>query len=305
MSMQTAKKETIKRSRNDRVFQGIILTIMILTLIIVLYPLLYILAASVSDPYAVQRGEMWLIPIGLNVEAYQRLFAYQDIWTGYLNTIFYTVAGTLLALAITLPAAYAMSRREFVGRGILMVMVMITMFFSGGLIPTYLNLKNLGLVNTQLLMIITGASSAYNLLVSRTFFANLPNELIESCKIDGANNFRVFGQIVLPLSKPIIAVMAMYFGVSHWNDYMTGLIYLQNRAYFPLQLILREILVQNQVAASMIVDIDEAAVAAELARVSQLLKFSSIIVSSLPLLIIYPFLQRFFIKGVMIGAIKG
>lgn len=224
---------------------------------------------------------------------------------GYLNTIGYTVFGTILSLIITIPSAYALSRKEFVGRGILTTMVMITMFFSGGLIPTYLNIKKLGLLNTRALMIITGATSAYNIIVSRTFFSGIPNDLIEACRIDGANNFTLFAKIVLPLSKPIIAVMAMYAAVAHWNDYMTGLIYLQNRALFPLQLILREILVQNEVAASMIVDIDEAAVAAELARVSQLLKFSSIIVASLPLLIIYPFLQRFFIKGVMIGAVKG
>ena len=307
--MNTLLKETrLSRSREtkgDKVFQFIVGLLMFLTLIIVLYPLIYILSASVSNPYAVSRGKMWLWPVGFTFEGYKLLFTYQDIWTGYGNTILYTVLGTLLALAVTLPAAYAMSRPEFVGRGALMVMVMITMFFSGGLVPTYLNIRKLGLLNTRTLMIICGASSAYNLLVSRSFFSALPNDLVEAARIDGAGNFRIFYQMVLPLSKPIIAVMAMYFAVSHWNDYMTALIYLQDRKLFNLQVILREILTQNELAASMATDVDALAYAEERARLSQMIKYSSIIVSALPLLIAYPFLQRFFIKGVMIGAVKG
>lgn len=277
---------------------------LILVMLLVLYPLVYVLSASFSDPYAVSGGEMILWPVRFTLEGYQRILGYGELWTGYANTLFYTVAGTVLALAVTLPAAYAMSRPEFVGRGVLMVMVMITMFFSGGLIPTYLNIKNLGLLDTRLLMIICGASSAYNLIVARTFFASLPNALVEAARIDGASNTRVFCRIILPLSKPIIAVMALYFAVPHWNDYITPLIYLRDRELFPLQIFLKEILMQDQMSASMALEDGALEFVQDKARIAEMVKYASIVVSSLPLIVIYPFLQRYFIKGVMIGAVK-
>lgn len=285
-------------------FDFVVIAMLTVILIAAAYPLIYVVSASMSDPVAVSSGKMWLFPVDFTLEGYLRTIQYKEIWTGYVNTIFYTVAGTLLALVVTLPAAYAMSRPEFYGRGTLTVMVMITMFFSGGLIPTYLNIQRLGLLDSRLLLIINGASSAYNLIVARTFFAGLPSSLIEAARIDGASNTKVFAKVILPLSKPIIAVMALYFAVPHWNEYFTPLIYMQTREKFPLQVFLREILIQNQLDASMALDADAAALMEQKARIAHLVKYSSIIISSLPLIIIYPFLQRYFIKGVMIGAVK-
>ncbi len=299
------RKNAIAQSRADNAFDILNKIAMYAVLLVVLYPLVYIVSASFSDPYRVAGGEMWLWPVGFTLEGYERLLHYSEIWLGYGNTIYYTVVGTLLALAVTLPAAFAISRRDFVGKGFLMLMIMITMFFSGGLIPTYLNIRNLGLLNTRTLMIITGASSAYNLIISRTFFTTLPEEMLEAAKIDGCSHTRLFCQIVLPLSKPILAVMAMYFAVGHWNNYFTAMIYLQDRALFPLQLFLREILIQSKVSVEMMADVDAAEVLNESARVAEMVKYSSIIVATLPMMVAYPFLQRFFIKGVMIGAVKG
>lgn len=248
---------------------------------------------------------MWLWPVGVSLEGYQRMLSYGEIWMGYANTVVYTIAGTLVALAVTLPSAYSLSRRDFVGGKILMILVMITMFFSGGLIATYINIKNLGLLNTRLLMIINGACSAYNLIVSRTFFSSIPSELQEAARIDGCSNFKLFFSIVLPVSKPIIAVMAMYYAVVHWNDYFTAMIYLKDRTLFPLQLFLREILIQSQVSADLLADVEMAESIAAKARISSMIKYCSIVISTLPMLIAYPFFQRFFVKGVMIGAIKG
>lgn len=286
-------------------FDFVVIALLCVIFIAVAYPLVYVISASVSDPVAVSSGKMWLLPVDFTMEGYQRVIAYKEIWTGYANTIFYTVTGTLVALAVTLPAAYAMSRPEFYGRGALTIMVMITMFFSGGLIPTYLNIQILGLIDTRLLLIINGASSAFNLIVARTFFAGLPGSLLEAPRIDGASNTKIFAKVILPLSKPIIAVMALYFAVPHWNEYFTPLIYLQSRELFPLQVFLREILIQNQLDASMALEADAAALMEEKARIAHMVKYASIVISSLPLIIIYPFLQRYFIKGVMIGAIKG
>ena len=278
---------------------------MLLVLIIVVYPLIYILSASFSDPASVSGGEMWLWPVGFSLEGYVRMLGYSEIGLGYSNTIVYTAAGTLTALAVTLPAAYTLSRKDFVGRGVLTVLVLITMFFSGGLIATYINIKNLGLLDSQLLMIINGACSAYNLIVSRTFFSSIPPELQEAAQIDGCSNFRLFFKIILPVSKPIIAVMAMYYAIGHWNDYFTAMIYLTDRAKYPLQLFLREILIQSRVSADLLADVELAESIAAKARISSMIKYCSIIISTIPLLVVYPFFQRFFVKGVMIGAVKG
>ncbi len=301
-------KPNHKRKYTDRdwAFDIINYFLSLVVLIIVLYPLVYTLSASFSDPFRVADGDMWLWPVGFTVEGYERLFGYSEIWLGYMNTIIYTVGGTMLSLVVTLPCAYALSRKDFVGRGILMTMIMITMFISGGLIPTYINIKNLGLLDTRTLMFITGLTNAYNLIVSKTFFdSTIPAELQESGRIDGCSDTRLFLQIVLPLSKPIIAVMAMYFGVAKWNEYFTPMIYLKTREFFPLQLFLREILIQDQVAAQIITDVELAESLAMRARVSAMIKYTSIVVSTLPMIIVYPWIQKFFIKGVMIGAIKG
>ncbi len=298
----------IKKNRqhaSDVLFDCINYLAMLLVLIIVVYPLIYILSASFSDPASVSGGEMWLWPVGFSLEGYVRMLGYSEIGLGYSNTIVYTAAGTLTALAVTLPAAYTLSRKDFVGRGVLTVLVLITMFFSGGLIATYINIKNLGLLDSQLLMIINGACSAYNLIVSRTFFSSIPPELQEAAQIDGCSNFRLFFKIILPVSKPIIAVMAMYYAIGHWNDYFTAMIYLTDRAKYPLQLFLREILIQSRVSADLLADVELAESIAAKARISSMIKYCSIIISTIPLLVVYPFFQRFFVKGVMIGAVKG
>lgn len=295
------------KNKADLLFDSVNYILMFGVLIIVLYPLIYVISASFSDSYKVSSGEMWLLPKGFTLEGYKRLFNYNEIWLSYLNTIYYTVIGIAFNLAVTLPCAYSLSRKDFQGRGLIMLIIIITMFFSGGLIPSYININNLNLINTRLIIIIGGATSAYNIIVSRTFFSTtIPNELQEASKIDGCSNWKLFLKIVLPLSKPLIAVMALFFGVGHWNSYFGPMIYLKDRELFPLQLILREILIQSKVSAEMAaVDADMAIAVEELARISEMIKYTSIIVATVPMLILYVFLQKYFVKGVMIGAIKG
>lgn len=303
------KRERAMRSfkGEDRAFDRINLVILTIALLVVLYPLLYIVSASFSDPALVYNGEMWLLPKGFTLDGYRRVLEYQELWTGYGNTIFYTVGGTLLNLLVTLPCAYALSRRDMAGRTFILTLFMITMYIGGGLIPEYLNLRDLNLLNTRTLMLISGLVSTHNLIVSRTFFGSIPIELQESAKIDGASDFRILFSIVLPLSQAIIAVMALYYGLTHWNSYFNAMIGLRDRSLYPLQLYLREILVQSQISAAVLetADMDSAAALLEKQKVANLIKYVVIIVSSAPLLMIYPFLQRFFIKGVMIGSVKG
>ena len=278
-----------------------------LTLIVVLYPLIYVLSASFSDPDTLYNGTMWLLPKGFTLDGYRRIAGYADLWLGYGNTIFYTVAGTVLNLAVTLPCAYALSRKDLAGRNWFMTMFIITMYISGGLIPSYLNLKGLGLLDTRAVLLISGLTNAYNIIVSRTFFqASIPLELQESATIDGCTDFGVFIKIALPLSKAIIAVMALYFGLMHWNDYFNAMIVLRNRNLYPLQLFLREILVQSQISAAMLENAEAETINAllEKQKVANLLKYGIIVVSAFPLLVIYPFLQRYFVQGVLIGSIK-
>lgn len=296
--------------KGDHFFQVVITIILLLFFVIQIYPLLYVISASFSDADAVKAGELVLFPVGFNLEGYKFVLQYKDIWTGYLNTTFYTVAGTLLNLAVTLPCAYALSCEEVVGRNKIMVFFMITMYISGGLVPGYLNIKALGLVNTRAVMIINGALSVYNMIVARTFFASsIPNELKEAAKIDGSSTFGIFFRIVMPLSKAIIAVMTLYYGVAHWNAYFNAMIYLDDREKYPLQLFLREILMQSKLigaaASNGSLTDDEMKMYEELARSADLVKYCVIIIATLPMMIIYPKLQKFFEKGVMIGSVKG
>lgn len=295
------------QSIGDRVFDTSNSIITFVTMLTVLYPLLYILSASVSDPTYVQSGKMWLFPKGFTLEGYERLLQYDEIWLGYFNAILYTVIGTLLNLAVTLPCAYALSRKDFIGRNFLFTAILITMFFNGGMIPTYLVIKQLGLLDTRLMMFITGATSAYNLIVCRTFFSTtIPVEMQEAGFMDGCSNSRFFFSIILPLSKPIIAVMCLFFGVWHWNNYFHSMIYLRRRELYPLQLFLREILVQQQMSVQMMAAGDTAVDALDKqARVAEMVKYSSIIVATLPVIAVYPFLQKFFVQGVTLGAVKG
>lgn len=295
----------------NKIFQFVLNVFMVLFFCIELYPLLYVVSSSFSDPNAVQAGEVVLFPKGFSLEGYKYVFANKEIWTGYFNTIFYTVIGTLVNLAVTLPCAYAMSRKELSGKGIFMIYFMITMYISGGLIPSYLNVKSFGLLNSRFFMLINGALSVYNMIVARTFFASsIPYELTEAAKIDGCNDFRIFRRIVLPLSKSLTAVMVLYYGIAHWNNYFSAMIYLNDRNKFPLQLFLREILVNSQLLSALSENAQgysesEIEALMRLAENATLVKFCVIVVSALPLMLIYPKLQKHFEKGVMIGSVKG
>ncbi|KTD85832.1 carbohydrate ABC transporter permease [Paenibacillus etheri] len=298
----------IKLSKRDRIFLICTYTYVAIALLLVAYPILYIISASISDPKMVASGEMWLLPKGITFKGYEIVFQNSKIWTGYGNTILYTLLGTTINLVVTMPAAYALSRKDFVGRGFFMGMFMVTMFIGGGLVPTYMLVKGLGMVNTMWALVLPGAASIWNIIVSRTFFANsIPAELQDAAQIDGATNIRLFLRIVLPLSMPIIAVMALFYGVGHWNSYFGAMIYLNDDAKYPLQLVLRQILVLQEMQSQVggIIDATAAAAQNNKAEIASLVKYGVIIVSTLPIIVVYPFLQRYFVQGVMIGSVKG
>ena len=237
------------KSQRDRTFVIVMYVVLILLLIVMLYPLIFVISASFSNPKAVAGGRMILWPVEPSLDGYKYLMQYTEIWSGYANTFFYTIVGTVLNLAATLPCAYAMSRRDLKGRQFLMVFFMITMYFSGGLIPGYLNVKQLGLLNTRTVILVVGLVSTYNLIVCRTFFmTTIPMEIQEAAIIDGCDDFQIFGRIVFPLSKAITVVMALYYGVGRWNSYFAEMIYLKDRGKYPLQLFLREILTKSTFA---------------------------------------------------------
>ena len=299
----------IKESRGDKLFLAFVYLFLTAALIVVLYPLVYMLSASVSTPRFVNSGEMWLLPKGFTLEGFKLVLDNAKIWMGYRNTILYTVVGTLINLAVTLPAAYALSRSDFYGRQLFMILILITMFFNGGLVPTYLVVRDLGLINSMWALILPVSATVWNIIVARTFFhSTIPKELQEAAHIDGCTNLRLFIKIVLPLSSPIIAVMALFYGVMHWNSYFSALIYLNDESKFPLQMILRQILVLQEATAETTggtMTADMAAIASSKAELASMVKYSVIIVSTLPIIAVYPFLQRFFVQGVMIGSVKG
>ena len=296
------KKTGIRVSPADRIFDILNYVFLTLCLLIVAYPLYFIVIASVSDPTAVYAGKVILWPARFTLEGYQRILAYESFFTGYRNTVIYTVVGTTVNVLITIPGAYALSRKDLVGRNIFMMGVTFTMIFSGGLIPTYLLVISLNLYNTMWALILPVAVSAWNLIVARTFFQQtIPDELLEAATLDGAGNTQFFLRVVLPLSKSIIAVMVLFYAVNHWNSYFNALIYLKSAEKYPLQLVLRNILFENSLGDM----VEDASTLALQQRLGDLIKYGIIIASSLPLLILYPFLQRFFIQGVMIGAVKG
>lgn len=297
----------IKQAFEDRMFQSINNGFLLITTLLVLYPLVYIVSASLSDPTYVNSGQMWLWPRGFTLEGYDRVFRNPDIWTGYLNSAIYTVAGVLINLAVTLTCAYALSRRELPGRKSITLIIVFTMFFSGGLIPSYLLVKSLGLVNTYWALLLPSAASAINIVVSRTFFqSNISREMEEAASMDGCSDFRMFLVIILPLSKALIAVMALFYGVGHWNQYFGALIYLSDRELYPLQLFLREILVQQEISSQMLTTGgDLELMMSEQTRIAELIKYAVMIVAALPLIVVYPFVQKHFVQGVMIGSLKG
>ena len=295
----------IRETRGDRVFGAINITILTFFFLIVFYPLYFVVIASISDSQLVSTGQIVFIPRGITIEGYIRVFQDSSILNGYQNTLFYTFVGTLFNLFLTLPAAYALSKKDLVGRNILMGVFAFTMYFGGGLIPTFLLIKDLNLLDTYWVLILISGVSCYNLIIARTFFATgVPAELEEAAAIDGCSRFRLFISIVLPLSKALIGVLALYYGIARWNSWFPAMIYLDNRDKAPLQLILRDILIQNQ---KMAMDDTGIGTDAEQRRLylASLLKYCLIIVSSVPVLVIYPFMQKYFDKGVMLGSIKG
>ncbi|MGX7031067.1 carbohydrate ABC transporter permease [Vagococcus zengguangii] len=299
----------VKDTVADKIFLKFNLVFLILALLIVLYPLVYIISASISDPSTVNSGEMWLLPKGITMEGYKTILNNDSIWRGYGNTIYYTVLGTLINLAVTLPCAYALSRKDLYGRNFFMTFLLVTMFIGGGLIPSYLLIKNLGMLNTVWAIVVPGAVSVYNLIVTRTFFeTTIPREMEEAAIIDGCSDFKMFTKIILPLSMPIIAVMALFYGVGHWNSYFSALIYFSDKAKYPLQMVLREILVLQDMSSNSIngnMSSDMAEMMYSKQQLVQVIKYGIMIVSTLPVIVIYPFLQKYFVKGMMIGSVKG
>lgn len=291
------------KSRSDILFDIVNYGLLTVVLLLVLYPLYFVVIASFSNPTLVNSGQITLIPKGINFEGYVRIFNDKMILTGYGNSIFYTVLGTLVSVAVTIPAAYALSRKEMTGRNFIMYMVVFTMFFSGGLIPTFILVKNLGLYNSFWSLILPSAVVPWNLIIARTFFqTSIPDELREAAQIDGCNEFRFFFKIALPLSASLIAIMVLFYAVGYWNTYFNALIYLKDEGLYPLQLVLRNILLANNISPEMMENVEQASKQLE---VASLIQFGVIIVAAFPLLMLYPFLQRYFVKGVLIGSIKG
>lgn len=297
----------IQETKQDKVFNFFNYLVLAIILIICVYPLWFVIVASVSNPDMVNSGKVWLIPQDISFTGYKSLLNDSSILRGYGNTIFYTTVGTLIDLAVTLPAAYSLSRKDMVGRKFFTFMFLFTMFFSGGLIPTFITVKNLGLYDNPAVMVILGATSMTNIIITRTYFeTNIPKEMLEAASIDGCGNFRFFFNMVLPLSTAIIAVMALFFAVTHWNGYFTAMIYLRTSEYKPLQIVMRDILLQSQFNAELLQQGgDTAGLLQEELRAAEQIKYALIVVASLPVMLIYPFVQKFFVKGVTVGAVKG
>lgn len=300
----------VKESGADKAFNIVNLILLTIILIVTLYPLIFVISASISNPQLVSEGKMLGWPLDISWDGYEKVFTNARIWRGYANTIFYTIAGTALNLVVTLPAAYALSRRDLVGRGLFTTIFLVTMFFSGGLIPTYLLMtQTLHINETIWVMILPGATTMQNIVISRTFFqTTIPESLREAAEIDGCSNFRLFISVVLPLSGAIIAVMGLFFGVTHWNSYFNAMIYLnENGPLAPLQIILRQILLKSEFDANLVI-MGSTGTGAEVSQgifQAEQVKYALIIVASVPVMLVYPFVQKYFVQGVMVGSVKG
>ena len=295
-------RQKVRSQRSDVAFNIILYAACTLLLLLILYPLWFIVIASFSDPSAVAGGHVWLLPVGFTLDGYEELLKQANVWIGYRNTIAYTLVGTLIALAVNIPAAYALSRRDLWGRRALMGLYVFTMFFSGGLIPTFLTIQQVGLYNTFWVMVLPFSVSAYNIIVARTFFQNsLPAELWDAAQVDGCGNLRFFFTMALPLSKAVVSVIALWTAVGQWNSYFNALIYIRDGSLHPLQLIMRNILITNQSFAAL--GTGEAAIIAM--RKANLVRYAMIIVSTVPIMCVYPFLQKYFVKGALVGSVKG
>ncbi|WP_157276650.1 carbohydrate ABC transporter permease [Paenibacillus sp. Soil766] len=290
-----------KRQSDEKIFDAVVNAVALLIVVVVLYPLLFIVSASFSDPLMVLNGDVILLPKQITLEAYRNVFHNEQIWNGYGNTILYTAVGTIINLIMTTLAAYPLSRPDLPGRGVFMVFITLTMFFSGGLIPSYLLVKNLGMVDTMWALVIPGAIATYNLIVMRTYFqSNIPWEIQEAAHMDGCSNWKLLTHVILPLSKPIMAVMVLFYAVGHWNSFFNALIYIRSKDLYPLQLVLREVLMVSQADA-----VDSSVGLESKILLAESIKYVVIIISSLPVLLMYPFVQKHFVKGVMIGSLKG
>jgi ABC-type glycerol-3-phosphate transport system permease component len=293
-------RSSIHDSGWDTIFISGVTVIVTIILLAILYPLVYVVSASISSGEAVMNGRVVLFPVDISTDGYRMVFDDPNILIGFRNSLVYMTLGTTVNMIMTTLLAFPLSRKKLPGRDIVMFFVAFTMFFSGGLIPTFLIVDKLGLVDTLWVMVIPNAISTFNLIIMRTYFQNsLPEELFESAALDGCGNFRFLVRIALPLSKPILAVLVLYYAVGHWNSYFNALIYLRSTERISLQLALRNILLANQISTSATEG------ASELARIGLTVKYAVIVISSLPMVVLYPFIQKYFIKGIMVGAIKG
>ena len=298
-----SKVKKAKHTVSDRRFEVILVLILCIIGIAIAYPLVYVLSSSFSSPSEVMSGKVWLLPVDFSLDGYRAIFKNNQVLIGYRNSLFYMVVGTFINVVMTLLAAYPLSRTDLPGQGPIMLIFTFTMIFSGGMIPTYLVIKDLHMLNTVWSMMIPGAISVNNMIITRTFIRNsIPQEMLEAAKIDGCNDIQYFFHMVLRLSGSVIAVITLYYAIAHWNAYFNAFMYLSDQNLYPLQLFLRDILISNKVDASMVI-VDDVAAAKE--GLSELLKYSLIVVAILPVMVIYPFVQKHFVKGVMIGSVKG
>lgn len=290
-------------STGDKIFTVLIYVILSLLLVIILYPLIYVIAASFSDPQAVISGKVVLWPVDVTLKGYIAVFQNHNILTGFLNSFYYLIVGVALNLVMTMLCAYPLSRKEFKARGFFSLFFVFTMYFSGGMVPTYILVNNLGLINSRWAMIIPTAMSTYNMIICRTYIVNsIPDELYEASQIDGCTPFKYMMRVILPLSKPILAVLVLYYGVAKWNDYFNALLYLYKSELQPLTIVMRDILIMSQVDMTKVTD---ASAVAKMQGMSELLKYSTMVVASVPVMLLYPLIQKHLVKGVMIGAVKG
>ncbi len=302
MGKTNNKGTKVKLGKANKIFMGAVILIMVLICIVILYPIYYVILASVTDPVTVNSGKVLLYPESPYFEGYKTTFAYKPLWVAYKNTIIYTVVGTAVALFATIPAGYALSRRDLPGRRGLIFVFTFTMFFGGGIIPLYLTIRNLGIYNTIWAMVLPVAVSAYNLIVCRSFFeSGIPGELQEAAKVDGCSDFRFFFSIAIPISTTIIAVMALFYATAMWNQFFNALMFLQDDNKMPLQVVLRNLVLMNQ--SNQMGSSGDAMVTKQ--KLAEQLKYCIVVVSAAPLLIVYPFIQKYFAKGVTIGAVKG
>ena len=296
------EKSTIAETRGDRIFLIGVKTMLWIALLLVLIPLIYVVANSFSSASAVSAGRVFLWPVEPSLRAYQEALSDPQILRGYYNSLIYAVGGTLISVTLTIAIAYPLSRKTFFGRNVIMSLLLFTMLFSGGLIPTYLVVQDLGMLNTRWAMVIPSAIGVWQVIIARTFFrSTIPDDLYEAAVLDGASDLRFLWSVVLPLSKPVIAVIALMYAIFQWNTYFDALIYLKDPGLYPLQIVLRNILILNSTAGSAA----DVAQSLERTQLANVLKYALIVISSLPVLLIYPFIARHFTKGVMVGAVKG